>query len=71
MVNEEFDQARFEALEEVVYHTSHALETMIQLMVDKGYFSEEELMKKMDELVAVEDTEEVGFDADAPRDNDE
>ena len=40
-------------------------------MVDKGYFSEDELMKKMDELVEVEDTEEIGFDADAPRDQDE
>lgn len=66
--NQEFDQAKFEALEEMTYATSHALETLINLMVDKGFFSEDELLKKMDDLAAHEDIEEVGHDADAPRD---
>ncbi|MBN1275447.1 hypothetical protein JXA12_04115 [Candidatus Woesearchaeota archaeon] len=68
---QEFDPARFQALEEVVYHTSHVLEMVMQLLVDKGYFTEEELVKKMEEFVEHEDTEEVGYDADAPRDRDE
>ncbi len=70
MDEHEIDPARFQAVEEVVYHTSHALEMLMQLMVDKGYFTEEELLKKMEEFVEHEDTEEIGHDADAPREPD-
>lgn len=68
---QEFDPARFEALEETVYGTAHALETLLQLMIDKGFITETELREKMDELAEHEDVEEVGHDADAPREKDE
>ncbi len=64
----EFDAAKFQALEEMTYATSHALETLMNLLVEKGFFTEEELLKKMDDLAEHEDIEEVGYDAHAPRD---
>ena len=68
---QEFDPARFQALEETVYGTAHALETLLQLLIDKGFFTEAELTEKMDALAEHEDIEEVGYDASAPRDKDE
>jgi len=69
--NQEFDPAKFQALEEMVYATSHALETLMNLMVEKGFFTQEELLSKMDDLAEHEDIEELGHDADAPREVDE
>ncbi|MFP4524144.1 MAG: hypothetical protein ACLFO2_02375 [Candidatus Woesearchaeota archaeon] len=73
MDKETFEPARIQALEEVVYQTNAALETLLQLMIDKGYFTEQELMEKMDELAEHEDedSEELQRDAEAPRDQDE
>jgi uncharacterized protein YceH (UPF0502 family) len=68
---QEFDPARFEALEETVYGTAHALETLLQLLIDKGFFTGTELHEKMDALAEHEDVEEVGHDADALREQDE
>jgi len=73
MDKDSFEPARVQALEEVVYQTNAALETLLQLMIDKGYFTEQELMEKMDELAEHEDedSEELQRDAEAPRDQDE
>ncbi len=68
---QEYDPARFEALQETVYGTAHALETLMQLMIDKGFFTKAELTQKMDDMAEHEDLEEVGYDADAPRDKDD
>lgn len=68
---QEYDPARFAALEETVFATAHALETLMQLMIEKGFFTETELEQKMDELAEHEDIEEVNYDADAPRDQDD
>ncbi len=74
MVNDEnnekaYDSSRIEALEETVYATAHALETFLELMIEKGFITEKELLQKMDDLAEHEDVEELGYDADAPRDN--
>lgn len=72
MSNEEFDSAKFAALEEVTYHNSNAFEALLNLLIEKGVVSEREILDKMDSLVGFnEDSEELGFDADAPRDQDE
>lgn len=68
---QEYDPARIAALEETVYATAHAFETLMQLLIDKGFFSETELQQKMDDLAEHEDLEEVGYEADAPRDQEE
>ena len=67
----EFDDEKLRAMEEMIYATSNALETLMQLLIDKNVLSEKELIDKMDELAEEEDVEEVGFDADAPREHDE
>ncbi len=64
------DLDKLQALEEVAYSTNHALETVIQLLIDKGYFTQKEYFDKMSEG-ADDDAEEVGFDANAPRDKEE
>lgn len=65
------DEQKMESMEEVVYQTAHAVETVIQLMIDKGFFTEQELINKMEELSEQEeDDEELSHDADAPRDQD-
>lgn len=72
MDNQEYDPARIEAIEEVTYHTSNAFEALLNLLVEKGLVSEREILQKMDELVGHhEDIEELGHDADAPRDPDD
>ena len=73
MDKETFEPARIQALEEVVYQTNSALETLLQLMIDKGYFTEQELMEKMDELAEHEDedSEELQRDAQSPRDQED
>ncbi len=68
--DETIDAEKFKAIEELVYGTNHALETLLQLMIDKGFFTQQELLEKMDALAEHEDVEELGFDADAPRDQD-
>ena len=68
----EFDDARIQALEEVVYHTSSAFEALMNLLVDKGFVTERELLEKMDGVADQDDDiEEVGFDANAPREPDD
>ncbi len=64
------DPSRLDAIEETTYATAHALETFIELMIQKGFLTEEELLKKMDEMVDHEDVEELAYDANAPRDRD-
>ena len=68
---QEYDPARFAALEETVYATAHAFETLMQLLVDKGFFTQTELQQKMDDMAEHEDIEEVGFEANAPRDQED
>jgi hypothetical protein len=70
MDENKIDAERFEALEEVTYHTSNAFEALLNVLVEKGVISERELLDKMDSLVGIDDAEELGFDADAPRDQD-
>jgi len=70
-MTEEYDQTRFEALEEATYHTSNTMEALLNVLVDKGIVSEKELLEKMDSMIVQEDAEELGFDADSPRDRDD
>ena len=70
MDEQKIDEERIGALEEVAYHTSNAFEALLNVLVEKGVISERELLDKMDSLVGIDDTEELGFDADAPRDQD-
>jgi hypothetical protein len=70
-MKEQFDPARFEALEEVTFHTSNSMEALLNLLIEKGLISERELMEKIDTLMMPEDEEELGFDADSPRDRDD
>lgn len=69
-MNEDMDPTRFAAVEEVAYGTQTALENLLALLIEKGYISKQELLDKLDGLAVAEDVEEVGFDADAPRDRD-
>jgi hypothetical protein len=64
-----FDDKRLEAMEEMIYGTSNALETLMQIMIDKQMLTEKELFDKMDELAhAQESDDEDSQDADAPAD---
>jgi hypothetical protein len=68
---EEMDNTQMEAMQEVVYGTNAALETLIQLLVEKGIVSESEFKAKMESIF--EESEEVledEHDANAPRDAD-
>lgn len=69
MDKQEYDPAKIEALEEVTFHTSNAFEALLNLLIEKGVVSEREIIDKMDSLIGHdEDDEELGFDANAPRD---
>ena len=70
-MDEEFDMDRVRAIEEMTYQTANAVETLVQVLIDKGMITEKELVDKMDELAGGEDIEELGHDADAPREADE
>lgn len=69
MDEQEYDPARMQAAEEVTFATSNALNTLMQLLIDKGFITEDELLKKMNDMSEFEDTEEVGLDADKGRDS--
>lgn len=72
MDEQEYDPARFQAIEEATYHTSAALEALLNILVEKGVLTEQELIEKMDGLaMQEEDVEELGHDANAPREQDE
>ncbi|MBD3209121.1 hypothetical protein GF367_01725 [Candidatus Woesearchaeota archaeon] len=70
MEQKDFDPVRIDTLEEAVYHTSNALEALLNVMVEKGMVTEQELIDKMDVMAEHEDVEELGHDADAPREHD-
>ena len=72
MDEQEYDPARFQAVEEATYHTSAALEALLNVLVEKGVLTEQELLEKLDGLAEHDDdVEELGFDANAPRDPDD
>lgn len=66
----DFDDDKLRAMEEMIYATSNALETLMELLIDKGVITETELIEKMDALAGEEDVEELAHDADAPREQD-
>ncbi len=67
---EEFDHLRLSAMEELGYATSTVVEALIDLLIEKGYITKDELYKKIDGLEEYEDIEEVSLDADKPREPD-
>jgi hypothetical protein len=64
------DPTRIDAIEEVSYQNSNALETLLQLLIEKGLITEKEFLDKMNALAEEDDGEELEHDADAPRETD-